>query len=756
MFYFRKLMRNEWVHVPVWCLLSVGSGYLLSAGTVSGIVSPLGAALAGICSPLYAFCILLGSLLAYAAQGAPANMHFLLTALVCIICIRIFFYDNYKPHVLGILTAGACMAGGIILDLVFQAGAGRLPLYILESFMTGAAAFFLSDAVRSICENRNISLNAGKSFTFAMCYMLGITALCGIDLEFCNLGRLVGLIVTLLAAKQFHQSAGTLCGALTACGVELCSVQLGMPLLFLPVTAMLAGFLYQIPNAFFIPVFFIMQILSSAVLDSSVAIIKILVECMIACTIYALFSKTEFRRWISFPSVSPGSQRQIIQKELFLGNALQELREETASVMRHLKMIPPVDPIQQVKEKQCQECRYYKLCWKKNADQTGQAFRQLLHTPSVIPEILDHCPNRKRVSDMLHLYAQRRALREMQNTQLLQNRDLMLEYLHLLRNMTEDSARRRALHYCDAETNTLRNILLRCAVTEDDCFVYQLKSGRYAAEIYTRQEEFPLASVQELLSRELHICMKSLMLKQKQIYRYCCYEVPPYSLEYAAKSTNAPAYERCGDHEEIFTDPAGNQYLVISDGMGSGSAASLASRIAVKTLRNLITSDMPVLSAIRLINIMLMTETNTENFATLDILFLNADTGELTFYKSGSAATLFSHDGKMKKILPESFPVGIMPDAAPSQEKIAAQNGDYIIMLSDGINETEYPYIRQLISQKPTPDRLIQEIFDKAAVFHGGEIRDDMTVIAARVADTRKTEIHARKIQNTADVRIFR
>jgi len=733
MLHIRKLLKNEWVHVPMECLLAVGGGYLLSLGTVSGIVSPLAAALAGISSPLTAFCILLGSLISYSVQSAPEGMRFLLTALACVTCVRMFFYDSDKPHLLGIMTAVSCICGGILIDFLFQPGEGRMPLYILESFLTGAAAFFVSDAIRSIQENQMISLNAGKSFTFAICYMLMITALCSIDFEFCNLGRIVGLTVTLLAAKQFQQAAGTLCGALTTCGVVLCSVSLGTPLLFLPVTAMLAGFLCKLPNAFFIPVFFLMQGLSSAVLDSSIGIIKMLIEVMIACTFYAVFCKTEFRRWIAVPIFSTAGQRQLIRKEKFMSDALQELRDETAAVMRHLKIAAPSDPVQQVRENLCQDCKYYALCWKKNQEQTERAFQQLLHTPSVISETLEDCLNKKRVSDMISVYAQRRALRQMQNTQLLQNREMTLEYLQLITNLTEDAARRRETQLCSNETNALRNILIRCAVSDFSCFVYQLKGGRYAAEIYTKQDEFPLATVQELLSRELRTSLKSISFRQKNCCKYCCYEIPEYHLEYEIRSRNAPAYERCGDHADAFTDAVGNQYLVISDGMGSGSAASLASRIAVRTFRSMICCEMPVLSAIRLVNAMLMTETNTENFATLDISFLNADTGELTCYKSGAAATLLGRENQMRKITSESFPVGIVPDAVPSKDRFRTQEDDFIIMLSDGVNESEYAYIKQLIAQNPDADRLLQEIFDKAPVFSGGTVRDDMTVIVARV-----------------------
>jgi len=755
----KKIIKNAWVQIPICCMLAIGGGYLLSTGTVSGIVSPLAAAVSGICNPLYIFCILLGSLLSYCVQGAPAEMQFLLTCLTAILCIRIFFYDNYKPWISGILTAVTCIGAGIVSDFFFQDRNGKLPLYILESFMTGTAAFFLSDAMQNLKEQKKIQLSTGKSFTYAICYLLLITALCGIDFEFCNFGRIVGMTVTLLAARQFRQSAGTLCGALTACGVVLCSVSLGMPLLFLPVTAMLAGFLSQIPNAFYIPVFFIMQLCSSAVLDSSIGIVRILSELIISCTLYAVFCRTEFRNFISIPNAAPSGQRQIIQQEIFLSQALQELREESSAVMRHLTLNAPPDPVRQVREEICQDCRYCHKCWELNQEQTAQAFRQILHTPSVLPEILESCPERKHISDKMHVCSQRRTIRQMQNIHLMQNRDMMLESLRLLEHMTADSAKRRDLQFCDAETAMLRAILLRCAVSCENCFVCRLRSGRYTAEIYSDQEEFPLATIQELLSRQTEKDFKAFPVIQKNLTRYCFYEIPVWSMEYAVRSQNAPAYERCGDHADAFTDPAGNQYLVISDGMGSGSSASLASRIAVRTFRNLVSCEMSVESAIRLLNALLMSETNTENFATIDILFLNADTGEVLFYKSGSAAALFYHDSEMQQITAQSFPLGMMPDAPPAKTKLSAQDSDRILLLSDGISEAEYPYIRQLLTQNPAPEQLADLIFEKAAVFHGGTVRDDMTVISAQVRNRNAvplTEQKGKKRQHSASGAVLR
>ena len=89
----KKLFAHEAVRIPLECIAAFSGGTLLSIGTICGVASPLAAALAGICTPLNAFCILLGSLLAFVVQGAPTEMTFLLACLVSVTCMRILFYE---------------------------------------------------------------------------------------------------------------------------------------------------------------------------------------------------------------------------------------------------------------------------------------------------------------------------------------------------------------------------------------------------------------------------------------------------------------------------------------------------------------------------------------------------------------------------------------------------------------------------------------------------------------------------------------
>ncbi len=750
---FRRLLTHEAVRLSLGFVTALGGGYLLSAGTVCGIVSPLPAAIAGVCPPLFSFCILCGTLLAYISQNAPPDMAYLLTSLVAITCMRILFYEVRRPPVQAVLTVTACTAAGFVTDLFFVQHGGILPLYIMEALLTGAVALLFADAWSSFCRHGKILLDAGKSFTFAMTYLLGITALCGLDLPFCNVGRACGMAVTLLAAKQFRQCGGTLLGALTACGTVLCSVPLGMPLLFLPVTAMLAGFLSRIPNALYIPVFFIMQALSSAVLDSSTELIRIAAELVLAGGLYALCSHVPLCRILTFGSSRHGAVRCTAQREQFLSQSIAGLREETAGIIGYLRPRKPADAVHCLRGQLCRGCRNESVCWIQQKEATAQAFTELLHHPAAdpLPEPLTGCIRRRRMLACVWEYGHRAALEQTASVHLTQNRNVMLEYFRLMEEMAADAARQRELLLCTQETEGLQAILRQCRCEFQSCFVRRLKSGRYAAEIYARSELSAAETIQVLLGELLNVQLLTVPPQSGGgVLRYCFYEQPAFCLEHVIRSVHAPGNTRCGDTAEAFTDAEGDQYLILSDGMGSGTAASLVSQIAVRAFVRLVTSGMPPETAIRFANTILLSETNTECFATLDILRLHADTGELQFFKSGASATLFQHERQVVRIDAQSFPIGIMAQAEPFCKTLSALENDRIIMVSDGIHESEYPYVKELLRHHTSLDALAEQICSKADVFHAGKAEDDITVIAAGIRSTAVRTLSAARQERTA------
>lgn len=737
---FPETIRREAVRTPLTCLAALGGGFLLSLGNICSVPSPLPAVLAGIVHPLSSFCILIGSVLAFLVLGGGETMYFSLLFLTFSACLRFALHGMDSPQRSAVLTAMAGVPAGFGAELMSTHRSGILPFYILEALLCAGAVYFLSDGKSTLLKEKKICLDKGSGFTFAMIYLLGITALCGLDLTFCNPGRAFGMAVTLMAAKKFRQTGGTLCASLTVCGTSLCSVSLGTPLLFLPVAGMLAGFLYRLPDALLIPVFFLLQMLGSLAFDGSHELARITAELLIGCCLFGVCSRMDVSNYIRLRRTEPASALYFPQREQFLSGAFLHLRREASSVMGRLKPEESEEEELAAKGVLCTGCRNASYCWQQRKNATETAFRTLFHHPDMNPkpEALDGCLRRSRITESFLQCSRSAAMTRLQNAHLFHARSGLLQYLQILEEITAAASARHRVKICETETEELRDILRTCGCSFTECFVRRLRSGRFAAEIYTRESELPLSALREMLSNSLDVFMEEIPVQKSETgSRFCFCEKPPYSLRYAVRSVNAPAQERCGDSYAVVTDCEGSCCIILSDGMGSGNIASLTSRLAVHTFTRLIGCGLPAEITIRLINTMLLCETGMEHFTTLDILCMDADTATLRLYKSGAAPTLHYRNRQMTAINASSLPVGILSDAEPFRQEIRGCVQDRIIMLSDGIREEEYPYIRELLLQEGDLSSIAAAVCEKASLYSGGGQADDMTVIAAAVIDSR-------------------
>ncbi len=680
----RSLCHAPWCRIPAGCLLAALAGFALTTGQVCGEVSPLAAVLTGVCPPFYGLFILAGAMLACIFM-VPEGMYFALAALVCVLSMRILFYELRRPHVLAVLSAVAGVAGGAAVEFVFQAQHGRFPLFVLESLVIGAAVYFLSDAARCLKEARCIVLGAGSSFTFAMTMLLSVTALCGIDTPWLNVGRLLGMTAVLIAARQFGQTGGTLCGALCTCGAALCSIQLGQPLLFLPITAMLAGFLHKLPQPLFLSVFFVMQLMSAAVLDGSQELVRLVIELILACMLHGFCPHDALLRWIRVQSAENASGRAV---EPMLMHTIDAIRQDTRALLSHLPASAPPKAAETLRRSVCSTCKNADFCWTQRAESTAAAFEQLLHHPAAhLPAELDSCIHAPRLREACAEYARKSAVHRCSDAALAGSRSRLLLSMDVLSGVTAGMAAKRSLPVCESETALLRRIAASCGCQDARCTVHRLRSGRIAAELIAKDPAEAAPVIAMLLGEALHADLRVLPpmpAGQGSLLQF--YEAPPFTLECAVESRSAGGKGRCGDASAQFTDAHGDSWLILSDGMGSGNAAALSARLTVRSFSRLIRSGMDPDSAVRLLHL-LLSGLLDEQSATLDVLRLDGDTGTVTLLKCGAPPTLHVHGGRVRRLSGDAFPLGVLPDCVPVQHTLTAVSGDCLIMTSDGIPE---------------------------------------------------------------------
>lgn len=198
---------------------------------------------------------------------------------------------------------------------------------------------------------------------------------------------------------------------------------------------------------------------------------------------------------------------------------------------------------------------------------------------------------------------------------------------------------------------------------------------------------------------------------------------------------------RAGSRDKISGDTAraveskdGRFYSMICDGMGSGTEAKeiseLASDVLSRTLPLLPFSE----SLLALLN-HLVTKRGEECSVTVDLFSLDLVTGKGAFIKSGAAASYVKRGDSLFRIRSHTAPLGLMRELDSELVKVEVEDGDYVIMLSDGVSQNmeDCPWLYSLlVSVKDIPVKeLAAKILDGAKAH--SDLSDDMTVSVTRI-----------------------
>ena len=194
----------------------------------------------------------------------------------------------------------------------------------------------------------------------------------------------------------------------------------------------------------------------------------------------------------------------------------------------------------------------------------------------------------------------------------------------------------------------------------------------------------------------------------------------------------------CGDSVTVFKNKDDRFFAFLSDGMGSGSAASAVSKIAVGFLGNMLGIGKLTPELIEMLNGFLCARIQknvAECSATLDLFELDLMNGKSVFYKCGAAPSYVYRRGRLFKLRSETMPIGILNEVDSKKTVLELTRGDVVVMVSDGVTgeEGECPWLFDLLVQN-LPGRSLErtaELVVKYAAASGSV--DDITVLLIRV-----------------------
>lgn len=198
-----------------------------------------------------------------------------------------------------------------------------------------------------------------------------------------------------------------------------------------------------------------------------------------------------------------------------------------------------------------------------------------------------------------------------------------------------------------------------------------------------------------------------------------------------------------GDNYSFLELQTGELLMVLADGMGSGEMADRDSSNLIEVLEHLMEAGFEKKSALRLLNTLFVANYEGNSFTTLDMVSVNLHTGKCEICKSGAAATYIKRQDRVDTVLSEALPVGVDMEAESDVTVTQLQEGDMVIMVSDGVIDGFYcgrmpsagedDTLERLIENLPcqNPNDMANQILMNALARSDREATDDMSVLVA-------------------------
>ena len=247
------------------------------------------------------------------------------------------------------------------------------------------------------------------------------------------------------------------------------------------------------------------------------------------------------------------------------------------------------------------------------------------------------------------------------------------------------------------------------------------------------QEAVTLEDVADLISVAMNVRVRAsdhtplFMTKEWNVYYFL--EEPAFHILTGFAKATKETEKISGDNYSFCEIEQGRMVAILSDGMGSGEKACEESGRVIEMMERLLEAGFRKEAAVQIINGALASGEQEQNMSTLDICELNLYTGACEFMKIGAACTYIKREHLVDRL-------GVFQQIEPETIHRQLQDGDYIIMLSDGvldaleqgIGEEIFPELLGKISHT-NPGEIAGQILNYCLHQSKGKIRDDMTVL---------------------------
>lgn len=228
--------------------------------------------------------------------------------------------------------------------------------------------------------------------------------------------------------------------------------------------------------------------------------------------------------------------------------------------------------------------------------------------------------------------------------------------------------------------------------------------------------------------------MPLFMTEEWNVYHFL--EEPSYHVLTGFAKATKETEKISGDNYSFCEMEQGKMLAILSDGMGSGEKACRESGRVIEMMERLIEAGFRKEAAIQIINGALAAGEQEQNMSTLDLCELNLYNGSCEFIKVGAACTYIKREHLVDRLSARNLPLGVFQQIEPEIIRRQLQDGDYVIMLSDGVLDAMEQGIGEEILPEligkithANPGEIAGQILNYCLHQSRGQVRDDMTVL---------------------------
>ncbi len=328
---------------------------------------------------------------------------------------------------------------------------------------------------------------------------------------------------------------------------------------------------------------------------------------------------------------------------------------------------------------------------------------------------------------------------KIENANLISGRDLIAEEAvgvsEILKGLALETGA--LLKYQNRLERQLAEELFKNGFNVSELLIYG-EEDRLSVSLILTMSEFSLNKLQAVVSKCIGI---DLSLKDKSdVSENKCYlsfsKTAEYDAIFGVAKAKKDGSDISGDTHSVVRISSDKFLLALSDGMGSGKDAESISSASLSLIESFYKAGLNSNLILSTVNKLLAINTE-DSFTALDVSVIDLNDCSADFIKYGSPYGFIVSENGVRIIEGNSLPLGIIDELKPSVASAMLNDGDVIVLVTDGISDAfgssgdVIDYLRSIPAKNP--QSLADGLLKKAVELSNGEKKDDMTVLAVRI-----------------------